>query len=88
MKSAFGLPAGAVWLGDYAGRRGPTGSDKSRESYRQISNIGGTKSQTLSTSHLVLRVSLSNALKPSVKSRMKMYLEQRWQAMLELQLRD
>ena len=37
---------------------------------------------------LVLQLSLSNPLKPSVKSRMKMQLEQRRQAMLQLHLRE
>ena len=40
--------------------------------YRQISNMRGTKSQSLNDSHLVLKSSLPNPLKPGVKSRMKM----------------
>ena len=40
--------------------------------YRKISNISSTKSQNLYDSHLVLRSSLPNPLKPGVKSRMKM----------------
>ena len=39
--------------------------------YRRISNIRRTKSQNLNTSHLGLQLSLSNILKPGVKSRMK-----------------
>ena len=45
--------------------------------YHKISNIRGTKSQILNVSHLVLQLSLPNPLKSGVKSRMKMYLEQR-----------
>ena len=41
-------------------------------SYRQISNIRRTKSQTLNASCLVLQLSLPNPLKPGIKSRMKM----------------
>ena len=40
--------------------------------YRQISNISRTKSQNLIVSRLVLQLSMSNALKPDVKLRMKM----------------
>ena len=40
--------------------------------YRKISNISSTKSQNLNDSHLVLKSSLPNSLKPGVKSRMKM----------------
>ena len=48
--------------------------------YRKISHIKRTKSKNLNDSHLVLKSSLANALKLSVKSRMKMLLEQRRQA--------
>ena len=41
-------------------------------SYCQVSNIRRTKSQHLKDSHTVLWLSLPNALKPDVKSRMKM----------------
>ena len=40
--------------------------------YRKISNIRRTKSQTINASHLVLKSSLPNHLKPGVKSRIKM----------------
>ena len=40
--------------------------------YRKVSNIWRTKSQNLNDSHLVLKSSLPNPLKPGVKSRMKM----------------
>ena len=56
--------------------------------YRQVSNIRSTKSQHLKCSRTVLRLSLPNPLKPDVKSRMKMQLEQRRQAMLQLHLSD
>ena len=45
-----------------------------------------TKSQHFKDSRTVLRLSLLNPLKPDVKSRMKMQLEQRRQAMLQLHL--
>ena len=54
----------------------------------KISNVRGTKSQNLDNSHLVLQLSLPNPLKPGVKSRMKVQLEQRWQAMLQLHMSD
>ena len=50
--------------------------------YRQVSNIRRTKSQTLNVSCLGLQLFLSNPLKPGIKSRMKMSLEQRRQTML------
>ena len=56
--------------------------------YRKISNIRRTKSQNLNDSHLVLKSSLANLLKPGFKSRMKMKLEQRLQAMLQPHLSD
>ena len=40
--------------------------------YCQTSNISHTKSQNSNVSHLILQLSLSNPLKPGVKSRMKM----------------
>ena len=40
--------------------------------YRKISNIRRTKFQNLNDSHLVLKSSLPNPLKPGVQSRMKM----------------
>ena len=40
--------------------------------YRKISNMRHTKSQNSNDSHLVLKSSLPNPLKPGVKSRMKM----------------
>ena len=56
--------------------------------YRQISNISRTKSQNLNDSSLVLQLPLPNPLKPCVKSRMKMQLEQRRLEMLQLPLGD
>ena len=44
--------------------------------------------QIPNVSRLVLQLSLPNPMKPGVKSRMKMYLEQRQQAMLQLHLSD
>ena len=40
--------------------------------HRKISNIRRTKSPNLNVSSLVLQLSLSNSVKPGVKSRMKM----------------
>ena len=56
--------------------------------YRQVSNIRRTESQNLNVSRLGLQLSLRNILKPDVKPRMKMQLEQRRQAMLQLHLSD
>ena len=56
--------------------------------YCQISNIRCIKSQNLNVSHLVLQLSLWNLLKPGVKSEIKMWLEQRRQAMFQLHLSD
>ena len=57
-------------------------------SYWKSSNISHTKSQQLNVSRLVLQFSLPNPLKPGVKLRMKMYLEQCWQMILHLHLSD
>ena len=59
-----------------------------KDIYREISNIRRTKSQTINDSHLVLKSPLPNPLKLGVKSRMKIELEQRRQAMLQLHLSD
>ena len=56
--------------------------------YRQFSNIKRTQSPNINVSRLVLQLSLPNPLKPRVKLRMKMELEQRGQAMLQLHLSD
>ena len=56
--------------------------------YRQFSNIRCTQSQNINVSRLVLQLSLPNPLKPGVKVRMKMWLEQHRQAMLQLHLSD
>ena len=60
----------------------------SKANYRQTSNIKHTKSQNFNVSRRVLQLSLHNLLKPGVQSRMKMYLEQRWEAMLQLDPND
>ena len=54
--------------------------------YRKTSSISRAKSQNLNVSCILLQLSLLNPLKPGVKLRMKMQLEQRWQAMLQLHL--
>ena len=56
--------------------------------HRQISNMRRTKSQNLNVSRPVLQLSLCIILEPGVKSRMKMQLEQRRKAMLQLHLSD
>ena len=56
--------------------------------YCETYNISLTKSQNLNVSHLVLHLSLSNPLKPGVKLRMKVKLEQHQQVMLQLHLSD
>ena len=43
-----------------------------RETYRKISNISRTKAQNLNDPSLFMQLSLSNPLKPSVKTRMEM----------------
>ena len=43
-----------------------------QHTYCKISNISRTKSPNLNASRLVLQLSLSNPIKPDVKSRMKM----------------
>ena len=48
--------------------------------YCQTSNARGTTSHNLNVSGVVLQLSFSNPLKPGVKSRVKMLLEQRRQA--------
>ena len=56
--------------------------------YRKIFNISGTESPNLNVSCLVLQLSWPNPMKPGVKSRMKMLLEQPRQAMLQLHPSD
>ena len=48
--------------------------------YRKISKIRRTKTQSLNYSRLVMQSTLPNPLEPGVKSRMNMLLEQRRQA--------
>ena len=56
--------------------------------YHQSTNKGRPKFQNLNVSRLVLQLSLPNPMKPGVKSRVNMELEQRWQAMFKLHLSD
>ena len=56
------------------------------EIYHKTYNIRCSQSQNLNVSHLLLQFSLPNPLKPDIKSRMKMYLEQHPQVMLHLHL--
>ena len=56
--------------------------------YRKVSNISRTENQNLDDSRLNMQLPLPNRLKPGVKSRMKMQLEHRRQAMLQLHLSD
>ena len=54
----------------------------------QTSSIRRIKLHHFNVSRPVLQLSLAYPLKPGVKPTMKMYLEQRRQAMLQLHLRD
>ena len=54
--------------------------------YHKISNKRCTKSQNLNDSCLILQLPLPNPLKPGVKLRMTMQLEQRRQTLLQLHL--
>ena len=54
--------------------------------YRKTSSINRTKSQTLNVSCILLQLSSRFPLKPDVKLRIKIQLEQRRQAMLQLHL--
>ena len=87
------------WVSLQHGTRGPDASNTKQRwncgaitalvsisAYGQISNIKRTNCQNLNVSRLVLQLSLPNLLKPGVKSIMKMWLEQRRQAMLQLHL--
>ena len=56
--------------------------------YCQTSKIRSSKSQNVNVSRLSLKLPLPNPLKSGVKSRLKMWLEQRRQAMLQLHLSD
>ena len=56
--------------------------------YLKLSNISRTKSRNLNDSRLMLQLPFPNPLKSGVKSRVKMQLEQRRQAMLQLHLND
>ena len=56
--------------------------------HRQTSNIRRIKSQNWNVSPVVLQLSLPNPLRPGVESRMKINMEQRLQAMLQLHLSD
>ena len=58
------------------------------EKYREISNISRTKSPYFNNSRPILQLSLLHPLKPRVKSRMNMLLEQRRQAVFQLHLSD
>ena len=60
----------------------------SHEIHRQVSNIRHSEFKILNVSRLGLQLSVRNILKPGVKPRMKMQLEQRRQAMLQLHLSD
>ena len=54
--------------------------------YRKVSNMRRTKYQNLNDSRLILQLYVPKPLKPSVKSIMQMWLEQRRQAMPQLHL--
>ena len=56
--------------------------------YLQTSNIRHNKYKNLKVSRLVLQLSLPNPLKPGVRSRMGVFLEQRRQVLLQQHLSD
>ena len=56
------------------------------DNYRKIYDIRRTDHQNLNSSRVGLQSFLRNTLKPNIKWRRKMQLEQRRQAMLQLQL--
>ena len=58
------------------------------QNYRKTSSISRTKFQNLNVSCILMQLSSLNSLKPGVKLIMKMLLEQRRQAMLQLHLSD
>ena len=59
---------------------------KFSSNYRKTSSISCTKSQSSNVSCILLQLSSLNPLKPDVKLRMKIELEKRRQAMLQLHL--
>ena len=75
---------GLVWIGNLNIHESLTCTFN----YIQISNISRTRSQNWNVSRLVLTLSMCNLWKPGVKSKMKMPLGQRRQAVLQLHLSD
>ena len=84
----FGDLYNPYFQGCFSGTGAITCLPQCQGSYRKVSNIRHTQSQNLNDFHLVLQSSLPNPLKPGAKSRMKMQLEQRRQAMLQIHLSD
>ena len=81
--------ANACWLvcgNQIAGLYVAARMQLTRMIYRKTSCISRTKPPNLTVSCLLLQWSLPNPLKPGVKLRMKMWLEQRRKAMLQLHL--
>ena len=60
----------------------------SKSTYLHISNIMRTQLENVIVFRYALQLPLCILLHPGVKSKMKMYLEQRRQAMLRLHLSD
>ena len=67
---------------------GTSSQDFQQPTVKSLNNIRRTKYQNITDSRLVLQLSVPNLLKHGVKSRMKMQLEQRQQAMPQLHLSD
>ena len=67
---------------EYSGKKGQC------HRYHQISYIRRAKSPNLNVSRLISQLSLPNPLRPGFELEMKMKLEQRQQAMLQLHLSD
>ena len=61
-----------IWLGDRWGKFFCLDPGGQINYYRKVSNIRRTKSQNLTDSRLVLKLSVPNPLKLGIKSRMKM----------------
>ena len=61
-------------------------ADQTESYYRKTCSISRTKSQSLNVSCILLQLFSLNPMELGVKLRMKMYMEQRWQVMLQLHL--
>ena len=74
------------WACSYQRKNGCITEHKTILDYRKTSCISRTKFQNLIVSSILMQLFSLNLLKPGIKLRMKMLLEQRRQAMLQLHL--